>query len=124
MRRNRSMPASAVIPILGYPDVRAAVDWLGAAFGFEERLRIGDGHRSQLRAGDGDIVVREGRGGVRGGQSVMVRVEDVDAHVERARAAGARIVAEPEDFPYGERQYSAADLAGHVWTFSETRTDV
>jgi Glyoxalase/Bleomycin resistance protein/Dioxygenase superfamily len=48
--------------------------------------------------------------------SVVVRVENVDAPCERARAHGARIVMEPTDFPYGERQYTAEDLAGHQWT--------
>jgi uncharacterized glyoxalase superfamily protein PhnB len=57
-------------------------------------------------------------------QSVMVRVQDANAHCERARAHGARILEEPNDFPYGERQYTAEDRAGHQWTFSETLTDV
>jgi uncharacterized glyoxalase superfamily protein PhnB len=56
--------------------------------------------------------------------SVMVRVDDVDAHCERARAHGARILMEPTDFEYGERQYAAEDPAGHHWTFSETIADV
>jgi uncharacterized glyoxalase superfamily protein PhnB len=54
----------------------------------------------------------------------MVRVENVGAHCERAREYGARIVMEPTDFEYGERQYAAEDLAGHQWTFSETLADV
>jgi uncharacterized glyoxalase superfamily protein PhnB len=54
----------------------------------------------------------------------MVRVEDVSAHHQRARAAGARIVAELEDFEFGERQYTADDPAGHQWTFSETIADM
>ena len=54
----------------------------------------------------------------------MVRVEDVRAHCERARENGARILMDPTDFEYGERQYSAVDLAGHQWTFSETLADV
>src|SRR6202042_2670699 len=107
---NRSAPASTVIPVLIYPDVPAAVDWLSAAFGFAERLRIGEGHRSQLRVGDGDVIIAEAHGDrqpPRAGevtQSVMVRVEDARAHCERARAAGARILMEPADQVYGERQ--------------------
>jgi uncharacterized glyoxalase superfamily protein PhnB len=54
----------------------------------------------------------------------MVRVGDVDAHCERARAHGAQILMEPTDFEYGERQYAAEDPAGHHWTFSETIADV
>jgi uncharacterized glyoxalase superfamily protein PhnB len=54
----------------------------------------------------------------------MVRVPDVGAHFERARTHGARILSEPTDFEFGERQYSAQDPAGHQWTFSETLADV
>ena len=53
---NRSMPHGDVIPVLAYPDVRAAVDWLCRAFGFVERLRIGD-HRAQLQVRNGSVVV-------------------------------------------------------------------
>ena len=116
--------------MLTYPDVRAAVAWLDAAFGFSERVRIGEDHRAQLRFGAGAVIVAdEGseRRGPRPGEvthSVLVRVEDARAHCERARANGAEIVMEPTDFEYGERQYAAADLAGHRWTFSETLDDV
>ncbi len=54
----------------------------------------------------------------------MVRVEHADAHCTRAREHGARILTEPTDFEYGERQYTAEDPAGHQWTFSETLADV
>ncbi|MER7279679.1 VOC family protein [Dactylosporangium sp. NPDC000244] len=131
MRANRSIPAAAVVPILTYPDVRRAVAWLEAAFGFAERVRIGEDHRAQLRAGDGAIIVADNGGERRAPEpgagvthAVMVRVDDADAHCARARAAGARIVMEPADFPYGERQYQAEDLAGHRWTFSQTLADV
>ena len=130
MRRNRSIPSATVVPVLVYPDVREAVAWLGAAFGFVERLQIGENHRSQLSVGDGAVIVgdvRHDRKPPRAGEathSVLVRVEDANAHCERARAHGAEIMMEPTDFEYGERQYAAADLAGHQWTFSETLDDV
>ena len=130
MRSNRSIPDAPVVPVLIYPDVRAAVAWLEAAFGFSERVQIGEDHRSQMRAGDGAVIIGDVRGDRRppreGGSthSVMVRVEDARAHCEHARAAGATILMEPTDFEYGERQYSAADLAGHHWTFSQTLRDV
>jgi uncharacterized glyoxalase superfamily protein PhnB len=54
----------------------------------------------------------------------MVRVDDARAHCERARSHGARILSEPNDFPYGECQYTAEDPAGHHWTFSQTLDDV
>lgn len=52
MKPNRSIPAATIIPVLIYPDVREAVVWLGAAFGFAERVRIGEDHRAQLSFGD------------------------------------------------------------------------
>jgi uncharacterized glyoxalase superfamily protein PhnB len=130
MRPNRSIPSATVIPVLIYPDVRAAVAWLSEVFGFGERIQIGETHRSQLRVGDGAVIIGDVRGDrrpPRAGEvthSVMVRVPDVGAHFERARTHGARILSEPTDFEYGERQYSAQDPAGHQWTFSETLADV
>lgn len=130
MRPNRSIPSAAVIPVLVYPDVREAVAWLSAAFGFAERVRIGESHRSQLSLGEGAVIVadvRNERRPPRPGEvthSVLVRVDDVDAHCAGARAHGARIVMEPADFEYGERQYAAEDPAGHQWTFSQTLEDV
>ena len=130
MKPNRSIPASTVIPVLIYPDVREAVAWLGTAFGFTERVRIGEDHRAQLSFGEGAVIVgdvRQDHRPPRPGEvthSVMVRVEDVDAHCERSRDHGARIIMEPTDFEYGERQYTAEDLTGHQWTFSETLADV
>jgi uncharacterized glyoxalase superfamily protein PhnB len=131
VKPNRSVPAPTVVPVLVYPDVREAVAWLEAAFGFAERLRIGEAHRSQMRVGDdGAIIVVDVRGDRRPPrdgeetQRVMVRVPDARAHCDHARANGARILTEPTDFGYGERQYAAEDLAGHRWTFSETLTDV
>lgn len=56
--------------------------------------------------------------------SVMVRVEDVDCHYERACRAQAHILHPPANSPYGERQYSVADLAGHRWHFSQSLADV
>ncbi|TIU79596.1 MAG: glyoxalase, partial [Mesorhizobium sp.] len=54
-------------------------------------------------------------------QSVYIRLrEDLGAHCEKARAAGAEIVEEPIDRFYGERQYRARDPEGHVWTFTQT----
>ena len=130
VKANRSIPPSTVIPVLIYPDVREAVEWLGAAFGFVERVQIGENHRSQLSVGEGAVIigdVRKERRAPRRGEvthSVMVRVDDARAHCERAREHGAQIVMEPTDFEYGERQYTAQDPAGHQWTFSETLADV
>lgn len=126
MSVNRSMPASTVIPVLLYDDVPAAVAWLSDAFGFVERLRIGD-HRAQLTFGGGAVVVaRRARAGApdAADHSVMVRVGDANAHCARASAAGARVVQPPTSFSYGERQYTAIDPGGHAWTFSQSVADV
>jgi uncharacterized glyoxalase superfamily protein PhnB len=61
MKVNRSIPSASVIPVLVYPDVRGAVEWLQAAFGFVERVRSGGNHRSQLSFGDGALIVGDVR---------------------------------------------------------------
>jgi uncharacterized glyoxalase superfamily protein PhnB len=130
LKSNRSIPSSSVILVLVYPDVREAVEWLQAAFGFVERVQIGENHRSQLSFGDGALIVGDVRGDRRPPRrdeethSVVVRVDDARAHCERARAHGAQIRREPADFEYRERQYEAEDPAGHRWIFSETLRDV
>lgn len=125
---NRSVPSARVIPVLAYPDVHAAAAWLCEAFGFTVRLRIAD-HRVQLNVGDAAVIVREMREGEHStalgtGHSVLVRVEDVDAHCQRAKAHGAEVTVAPTTHAFGERQYSADDFAGHSWTFSQSVADV
>jgi uncharacterized glyoxalase superfamily protein PhnB len=125
MLRNRSVPQSTVIPQVSYPDVRAAAAWLCDPFGFRVRLFIGN-HRVQMHIGDGAMVVTEQKALGRQtncGVSVMVRVENVHAHHERAQRHGAAIVRPPQDYPYGERQYSAEDFNGYVWTFTQSIAD-
>jgi uncharacterized glyoxalase superfamily protein PhnB len=129
MLKNRSVPPCAVIPVLYYPDPGEAAEWLSKAFGFKVRLRIGKNHRVQMKAGEGCLVVAEGaapktEAKVVGGHAVMVRIEDAFTHCARARAAGARILTEPVEHMYGERQYNAQDPFGHRWDFTETVKDV
>lgn len=124
MLRNTSMPEQVLIPVLGYPDVLEAVDRLEELFGFMERWRVG-AHRAQLRVAPGAAVaIVEGTASAAMVDHVMVRVDDVDEHCQRARSQGAAIVAEPSDMPYGERQYTARDHSGRAWVFSETIADV
>lgn len=123
MLSNRSIPSCTVIPCLPYADVNAAADWLCDAFGFTVRVRIGN-HRVQLNAGDGAIMLGDTDSEPAGARSIIVRVEDADGHCARARQLGATILKPPTDHPYGERQYSAQDLAGHRWTFSQSIADV
>jgi len=125
-----------------YQDASAAIDWLCRAFGFEVRIKVdGPGGRiehSELLYGDGVVMVADVRpasdqrgfwasprsvGGANT-QSIMVYVDDVDAHCARARAAGATIFDEPSLHDYGEqywadRSYGAVDLEGHHWWFTE-----
>lgn len=123
MKTNRSIPDVTVIPVLQYEDVPKAAAWLCRAFGFKERLRIG-AHRVQLLVdGGGAIVVAEGEGDAHG-QSIMLRVEDVDAVCRAASDAGAIIARDPEDHPYGERQCTVMDPYGHVWTLTQSIADV
>lgn len=137
MQSNRSMPACTIIPELSYPSVSEASTFLCEAFGFRERLRIAN-HRSQLSFGGGAIVVVEkpqrpppsrasdflANTEPDRRHSLLLRVEDVDGHYERAKLKGAWIVHPPTDYPYGERQYTAEDPGGHRWTFSQTIADV
>ncbi len=130
MKDNRSTPPATVVPILSYPDVRAAVAWLTAAFGFVERTRIGESHRSQMSIGaDGAVIIAERRGDEPTPHEavthvIRVRVVDVDAHFVRSRAHGARVLEPPTDREYGERDCTLQDLAGHRWQFAETVRDV
>jgi uncharacterized glyoxalase superfamily protein PhnB len=120
-----------VTPHLYYEDAGAAMDWLIRVFGFEERMRVENdqgrvGH-GELLLGDGLVMVGEPGAGykspnTRGGRAtagVNLYVEDVDAHFERARAAGAEINEEPTDRDFGDRRYIAEDLEGHDWFFAQ-----
>lgn len=117
-----------------YKDPFAALDWLEKAFGFERTMVITDkegrlGH-SEMKFGDGYIMVGGewaefvGSPHATGGkntQTLHVHLSDgLDAHCERARAAGATIIREPEDQFYGDRTYMAKDPEGHVWSFAQT----
>ena len=119
-----------ISPYLYYEDVAAALSWLSRAFGLRERMRMpgpdgGIGH-AEMEFEDG--VVMMGRpgpdyrnpkrlGGVT--QSLYLYTDDVDKHFRRAKEAGAKIVQEPTDQFYGDRNYSAEDPEGHVWYFAE-----
>jgi uncharacterized glyoxalase superfamily protein PhnB len=131
------------IPMISYEDVAAAIDWLGDAFGFREegeRFTDDDGRVTHARLDLDGAVVMVGWPGpdyrspahhaeeceqarrwlatpwvVDG---VHVSVDDVDRHYHRAKDAGATILREIEDLPFG-RLYSAADLEGHRWMFMQ-----
>jgi uncharacterized glyoxalase superfamily protein PhnB len=77
-----------------------------------------------MRAGAGCITIAEGTTRPNQSCAVQVRIENALDHCERARLAGARILTEPTDHVYGERQYNAEDFFGHRWDFTETLADV
>jgi len=122
---NRTMPPCTIIPELVYDHVDDAVRWLCDTFSFVKRWQAGD-HRAQLAFGEGTVAVTEPRTSraLPGPISLLVRVEDVDAHCAHARACGAKIIAEPRDFAYGERQYVVEDPGGHHWCFTQSVADV
>lgn len=131
MKQNRSTPPATVVPVLVYPDVRAGVRWLTETFGFVERTRIGESHRAQLSIGeDGAMIVADVSGEQQPPRAgavthvIRVRVEDVNAQFERARAHGARVLEPPTEREYGERDCTVEDLVGHRWQFAETLRDV
>lgn len=123
MLANRSMPQDVLIPVLGYSDVGVAVGWLTEAFGFTVRWQVGE-HRAQVAVSpSAALAIVQGETALSTTDHLMVRVEDVDAHRARALQAGAT-VSELVDHVYGERQYTAVDLAGRSWVFTESIADV
>jgi uncharacterized glyoxalase superfamily protein PhnB len=127
--------------MVSYEDVGAAIDWLGRAFGFREsneRFSDGEGRVTHAEVSlDGATVMlgwpgpeyrspkRHAEGCEEAARwlatpfvidGVQVEVDDLDGHYERARVAGARIIREPEDLPFG-RLYAAEDPEGHRWMF-------
>jgi len=126
---------------VAYRDPKAAVQWLGEAFGFEVTMAIEGPEESPemchyemscqgrgriMLGGEWDDWVSSPAGvGGRNTQTVHVQLPDgLDEHCERARAAGATIAAEPEDQFYGDRSYRAIDQEGHRWTFAATIREV
>jgi len=135
-----------LVPMLAYEDVDRSSRFLQEAFGFRERARYagpdGEVAQAELVLGDDGVLMIGNPGPDYEEPShhameceparrwaevpyvidgVHVYVEDVDRHAERARAAGARILSEPEDTGYGDRRYRAEDPAGHRWMFAERR---
>lgn len=125
-----------IFPILRYTDARAAIQWLCATFGFVELFSVPESGRvvrhAQLRLGTNVIML----GSVRpdehmesprtlgaATQALCVYVDDLDAHFERARSAGAEITGPPKPTDFGSREYHARDLEGHPWTFGTYRPD-
>ncbi len=120
-----------IFPFLRYQDAPAAFEWLATAFGFEKQMIVpgpkGTIAHAQLKYGGGIVMIGTSQddemrlkspveaGGAT--QGIYVHVDDVEAHHDRARAAGAEIVVALEETPYGSREYVARDIEGHLWSF-------
>lgn len=114
-----------ITPIISYRDLRAAIDFLCDAFGFERHeLHEGEDGELQhveLRLGDGVIMPASTRIGEPGHAHTYVVVADPDAHHDRATAAGAQITTDLRDTDYGSRDYTAQDIEGNTWYFGTYR---
>jgi uncharacterized glyoxalase superfamily protein PhnB len=136
----------SVTPMISYEDAGAAADWLVRVFGFRETMRYaeesGKVSHVELEIGNGSVMlgsppgyvnplrIRDTEAGAAWNDTpfvidgVHVYVEDVDAHFAHARDAGATILSELEDEPFGDRQYRAEDVEGHRWMFATHVRDV
>ena len=123
------MSEQTVFPALRYTDAKAAIDWLGRAFGFEVHVSYDEGdvvHHAELKVPGGMVMLGSVRGDSSeyqavapppGSAAIYVVVEDTDAHHARAEEAGAEIIMELHDTDYGSRDYTARDPEGNVWSF-------
>ena len=135
--------AQRIVPFIGYEDAAGAIEWLGRAFGFEERrdqryeedgvvthaeleldgatiyLSTPQGYASPRRLRDASDVARRAYDNPWVIDGHFVEVEDVEAHYARAVEAGATVLREPEEPGVGYRIYSAEDPEGHRWMFGQ-----
>lgn len=123
---------------LFYQDPKAAIAWLERAFDFELSMLLEDADgnlaHSQMSFGDSYVMIGQEWSadhkspkavGGKNTQTVNIHIDtDIDAHFARAKAAGAEIIAEPETQFYGDRTYRCRDPEGHMWTISQTVSDV
>jgi uncharacterized glyoxalase superfamily protein PhnB len=120
-----------IIPLLVYENIPAAHDFLVNAFGFSPGgvVRNPEGQPIHAEVYAGDLVIWVHRVTPDHGlnsqaklpaasSGLVVHVDDVDAHYERAHAFGAAIESEPRDQPYGQREYGVRDPEGHRWWFA------
>ena len=127
-------PRPSVSSAVCYKDPKKALRWLEEAFGFEPSMVIlgpnDELMHSEMRFGDGLVMVssewspmHRSPASIDGFNTHTVHVQianDVDAHCERARKAGAKILQEPETQFYGDRTYRCTDPEGHIWTIGQT----
>jgi len=129
MATNPAQGEQRIVPYLAYGDAPAAIEFLHRAFGFEERFRMPmpdgrvghaevayNGHAVMLASACKELGFVSPRDLAGVHSQTHIRVDEVDAHYERAKAAGATIATAPED-QYGARSYRAMDPEGHRWIF-------
>jgi PhnB protein len=135
MPKNPPENTPRIVPYLYYEDVDAALPWLAKAFGLRERMRVpgpdGKVMHAEMEMDDGLVMMgcpspeyRNPKHVGHATQSLYVYTDDVDKHYRRAVEAGAKIVYEPADQFYGDRNYGAEDPEGHVWYFAKHVRDV
>ena len=136
--RDMSHTPTRIFPFLRYEDAPAAFEWLSDAFGFEKQMIVpgpkGTIAHGQLRYGGGVVMIGTAEsdemnmktpaeaGGTT--QGIYVHVDDVLAHHDHAKAAGAEIVTPMEETPYGSREYVARDPEGHLWSFGSYAPEI
>lgn len=126
MAPKKPVAGQTIFPAFGYQNAIRAIDWLTRAFGFQRSV-VHPGPddsviHAELKLGPGVLMVGTWRPGSANAwqashHAIYAYVQDVDAHYQRARAAGAEIVRAPHDTSYGAREYSARDLEGNLWSF-------
>ncbi|NYF52810.1 VOC family protein [Tunturiibacter gelidoferens] len=132
MIANRSVPVDTLLPHIFYRDLAAAIDWLTKTLGFAEHYRYGDPlSGAQMHLGDAWIMVQSTRADRAAPaqlgaytQSLTIFVEDVESHFQHTKSSGATIIEELNETVYGELQYGALDLDGHLWLFSRHARDL
>jgi len=116
-------------PYLVYEDGEAAIEWLTKAFGFEKTQAYPgpDGKiiHAEMRFGGSVIMLGTATAEQRKqkpwnhpeGRGVYVYVADLDAHFERVKKGGAKVVFETEDTGWGGKRFRVLDLDGYEWSF-------
>jgi uncharacterized glyoxalase superfamily protein PhnB len=132
MLKNRSVPTDAVLPHIYYQDMDAAIVWLTRTFGFKELYRYGNPlSGAQMQLGNACIQISRPQPGSLspaqlgyGTQSLTIFVNEIEAHYSRTKDAGVELVEDLHETVYGELQYAARDLDGHLWLFSRHARDL
>ena len=125
-----------IFPVLKYQNAPAAIAWLSKALGFDKMMEVpgpdGTIAHAEMSLGQGVIMIGSARKDPTNPwstikQGIYVYVDDVDAHHDRAKAAGAEIISAPRDTEYGSREYGVRDPEGNLWGFGsflpETNTE-